>query len=157
MNYTLLKSAASPYPEKVKQPLQGYQRSQHIEHVGFVMVLPEQNKVYWNQITAKLHNECCTQNLMFDIKQFLQWYQPEQRELLSQSLFVEQQAFQLDVTIAHNRHHLRYCLLPLAEFLQGKAALPHRENIWVGFVRCVGRQPRATRLSKLLQEAVSSA
>ena len=165
MNYTLLKSAASPYPEcaaspypkKVKQPLQGYQRSQHIEHIGFVMVLPEQNKVYWNRIAAKLHSECCTQNLMFDIKQFLQWYQPEQRELLSQSLFVEQQAFQLDVTIAHNRHHLRYCLLPLAEFLQDKAAVPQGENIWVGFVRCVGKQPQATRLSKLLQEAASSA
>jgi len=157
MNYTLLKSAANPCPEKVKQPLQGYERSQRIENIGFVMVLPEQNKVYWNRIAAKLHSEFCCQNLMFDIKQFLQWYQPEQRELLSQSLFVEQRAFQLDVTIAHNHHHLRYCLLPLAEFLQAKAAVRHRENIWAGFVRCVGKQPQATRLSKLLKEAASSA
>ena len=156
MNYTRLENAANPCTEKVKHPLQGYLRSQHIENIGFVMILPEQNKVYWNRIAAKLHGEFCTHNLMFDIKQFLQWYQPEQRELLSQSVFVEQRAFQLDLTIAHNRHHLRYCLLPLAEFLQGKAAEPHRENIWVGFVRCVGKQPRATRLSKLLQEAASS-
>ena len=157
MNYTLLTSAASSCPEKVKQPLQGYLRSQQIENIGFVMILPEQNKVYWNRIAAKLHGEFCTHNLMFDIKQFLQWYQPEQRELLSQSVFFEEHAFQLDLTIAHNHHHLRYCLLPLAEFLQGKAAVPHRETIWVGFVRCIGKQPGATRLSKLLQEPVSSA
>lgn len=156
MNYTLQRTAAKPCAAKVKHPLQAYQRSQKSENIGFVMILPEQNKVYWNRIAAKLHSEFCTLNILFNMKQFVQWYQPNQRELLSQSLFVEQNAFQLDLTIAYNRYHLRYCFLPLAEFLRGEPVANHGEKVWVGFVRIIAKQPRATKLSELLSATVRS-
>ncbi|EGN74325.1 hypothetical protein A28LD_2111 [Idiomarina sp. A28L] len=110
---------------------------------GFVLFLPELDRVFWSERAASLHGEQLSAQTEFNLRQFMQWYLPNQRDLFAQSLFVEAQGsgFQIDLCIAHNKQHVRYLCIPLK----------YRNTfIWAGFVRSA----RANNSSVLVDFAV---
>ncbi|RUO22648.1 hypothetical protein CWE08_05645 [Aliidiomarina iranensis] len=187
---------AEPVTEKafVHEPLpaQGNGYQSDLTHYfqqgdfGFVLFLPELNKVYWNKPAAALHGEiinavnqpsagsarnigyaspyrsaingnCKTSDngpsnepslkiRGFNLRQFMQWYLPSQRDLFSQSLFAEgsNQGFQIDLCVAHNQQHVRYLCIPLPD---------QKQRVWAGFVRATQTRNNTELIDFALRKA----
>lgn len=113
---------------------------------GFVLILPELDRVFWSDSAAMLHGEQPKARAEFNLRQFMQWYLPNQRDLFAQSLFVETdgRGFQIDLCIAHNHQLIRYLCIPLK----------HRNRlIWAGFVRSAKANKTAVLVDFALQKA----
>lgn len=79
---------------------------------GFICVHPRATRVQFCQHAARMHGE--QQASRYSLQGFAQWYLPEQRNLLIQSLLLEpeQKGFQIDLRIAWNQQAIRIWFIP---------------------------------------------
>lgn len=113
---------------------------------GFVLIIPTLDRVYWSEPAASLHGEDADTCTQFNLRQFMQWYEPNQRDLFVQSLFSEQQShgFQIDLCIAHSNQYLRYLCIPIA----------YKSSVmWAGFVRATIAHKKEVMLDFTLRKA----
>lgn len=101
--------------------------------VGCVIILPDEQQVYWNSTAAILHGEAPNLSHSFNLAHFVQWYLPEQREYFIQSLYSAQSSFQLALTVAFSQQAIRYQLLPW--WLCSVPSKTPAKRAWVGLLK----------------------
>lgn len=91
---------------------QQHQLARRDRRLGLICVYPQGKHVRFCEHAAHLHGELHAS--CYSLQNFAQWYEPEQRNLLMQSLLLEpeQKGFQIDLRIAWSQQAIRIWFIP---------------------------------------------
>ncbi|MCC5855351.1 MAG: hypothetical protein JJU10_06675 [Idiomarina sp.] len=104
------------------------------DRLGFVIYHAETQRCFWSAHAAELHEEGEEQS-RFHVREFLQWYEPAQRDRLLYAMMAceeTQQPQQVSLRIAHSGKRIRYLWLTLP--VNGKP-------LTCGFIRALQPYP----------------